>query len=82
MKQTEINEISNAFMEAWRDYFGDVMYYVPFDDQGTVVNHIYKESKGKKYLWNSKIAFHGTIKEIQSLDVAQPTGKREEKFLK
>lgn len=80
MKQTEINEISNAFMEAWRDYFGDVMYYVPFDDQGTVVNHIYKESKGKKYLWNSKIAFHGTIKEIQSIDVAQPTGKREEKF--
>jgi hypothetical protein len=80
MKQTEIDEISVAFKEAWVDYFGTEMYYVPFDRNSTTVNSIYQESKGKKYLYDSKMLFHGTIKELQHLDTGRPTGKRTEKF--
>ena len=80
MLQSEIDEISTAFMEAWKDYFGCIMYYVQFDLANTSMNTIYKESKQKSYLWDTKIPFHGTIKETQKLDVAQPTGKRVEKI--
>jgi hypothetical protein len=79
MRQDEIDEISGAFQEAWTEFFGAEMYYVSFD-ASTVANPIYRESKTKKYLWDSKKLFHGTLKEQQSQDVAQPTGKQVVKF--
>lgn len=80
MRQSEIDEISSAFLDAWKDYFGDLMYYVPLDKDNTSVNSIYRESKGKKYKFEDKIAFYGTIREQQRMDTAKATGKREEKF--
>jgi hypothetical protein len=79
MSQTEIDEISEAFKEAWEDYFGDVLYYVPFDYASTQFSEIYGESKKKKYLFLEKKPFHGTIKERELLDVNRPTGRSREK---
>lgn len=78
MAQSEINEISQAFMDAWRDYFGDELYYVPFD-YSTSADSIYSETKAKKYLFDEKKLFHGTIKEREDLDKGTATGKRVEK---
>lgn len=78
MKQQEIDEISVAFLEAWEEYFGDLMYYVPFK-QGDDLDNIYLESKAKVYDYDNKVPFHGTIREIQSQDKSLATGKLIEK---
>lgn len=64
MLQSELDEISEAFQEAWDDSFGQEMFYVPFDKSGTVVHPIYRESKAKKYDFENKLRFMGTFKEL------------------
>ena len=80
MSQQEIDEISEAFLEAWADYFGDELYYVPFDYTNTRPDGgIYSETKYKKYLYDSKVLLHATVKEREDLDVDTPIGKSIEK---
>lgn len=80
MAQSEIDEISQAFIEAWEDYFGDIVYYVPFDYSGTKADgSIYSETKTKKYLYDKKVLLHATVKERENLDVNTAIGKRVEK---
>lgn len=80
MQQSEIDEISEAFQDAWEEYFGDLMYYVRFNKKGTEFNDIYNESKKLKYDMDNKIPFHGTLKELEQDDVIQPYGDNEVKL--
>lgn len=60
----DIDEISNDFLEAWRDYFGQEMYYIRFLQDVTPNYHpVYRESKIKKYDEENKVLFHGVFKE-------------------
>lgn len=61
MLPNEIDEISVAFLDAWKEYFGQPMYYVPFLNGGTV-HPVYKESKTKTYDFANKLLFTGTFK--------------------
>jgi hypothetical protein len=61
--QSEIDEISEAFMDAWEEYFGQIMYYVPFNDNPSDKHSIYGESKKKTYDFTKKVMFHGTFKQ-------------------
>jgi hypothetical protein len=76
MKQNEIDEISEAFKEAWTEYFGDEIYYVPFDTVNNIPDSVYKEKIGKRYDYDNKKLFHGTLKEIASKDETHATGKK------
>lgn len=62
MRQEEIDEISGAFSEAWEEFFGMWINYVPM---GEVEKHpVYQETLGdKKYLWEEMKGFFGTFKE-------------------
>lgn len=75
MSQSEIDEISTAFLDAWTDYFGDVVYYIPFDYASSNADSVYSESKSKKYLNYEKKLIHASLKEREDLDVINPTGK-------
>lgn len=79
ISQLEIDEISEAFKEAWHDFFGDVCYYVQFDDF-TEPHPIYKENKRKQYKYGDKKKFHATVKEIQSMNESHPAGFRNIKY--
>lgn len=79
LNQIEIDEISDAFLEAWQEYFGTIMYYVPFKE-GDDLDDTYLESKAKVYDMENKIRVHGTIREIQSEDKSLATGKQVQKF--
>jgi hypothetical protein len=80
MSDLEINEVSDAFLEAWSDYFGDAMYYVPFDTN-TAYDGIYLEAKVKLYRYDLKKLFHGTLKEAQISDeLHQSGGKVKRKY--
>lgn len=78
MRIEEIKEISDAFLDAWEEFFGAKMFYVPFD-YATEPHPIYKDSKRKSYLFENKKPFHGTLKEVESMDETRQTGKREKK---
>lgn len=78
MKQSEIDEISTAFMDAWEEYFGMIMYYVPFDAKASKPHPIYGENKKKAYDWDKKILFHGTLK-YEPIEEAGEIGGRVEK---
>lgn len=77
MLQTEVDEISEAFLDAWKEYFGTVMYYVPFKESETPVHRIYKESKAKSYDYENKILFHGTFKQTPIEEKGELAGKVE-----
>lgn len=74
MNQSEINEISESFLEAWEDYFGAVMYLIPYE-YNVQDNSIYGDKKVKKYNIDKAVAFHGTLKELESPDVVKPDGR-------
>lgn len=78
MTQRERDEISDSFAEAWRESFGQEMFYVPFDEKGTeeTVHKLYKESKHKSYLFDKKVPFHGTYKQEPIEEVGELGGKR------
>lgn len=63
MLQNEIDEISVAFSEAWRDYFGQDMYYVPIKEDAIEIHPLYRETRKKVYDWESKKKFNGTFKQ-------------------
>jgi hypothetical protein len=63
MLESEINEISSAFSDAWQQYFGQPMYYIPMDELATEVHPIYGDTKVKAYKESSKISFYGTFKQ-------------------
>ena len=74
MLQSEIDEISGAFLDAWEEFFGTKMLYIPFD-ANSESHSIYNESMDRKYLHEEVVEFHGIIKEREDLDVTSPTGK-------
>lgn len=76
MQQSEVDEISIAFKEAWTDYFGDEMYYVTFDLDKTIKDDLYEEQKAKMYDYDNKKLFHGTLKESPSMDKLKQSGKK------
>lgn len=76
MQQSEVDEISEAFKEAWQEYFGDTMYYVTFDKTKTIKDDLYEEQKTKVYDYENKKAFHGTLKESPSMDKLKQSGKK------
>lgn len=81
MIQEEIDEISDAFIDAWEEYFGQMLYYVPFDEISTKNNAhpLYRDApkKGKIYLWDDMKPFHGTLKSEEVKEVGDMFGKDE-----
>lgn len=75
MRREELDEISIAFRDAWRDYFGDLLYYIPLSKQ-MEKDDVYLESKHKKYDFDKKVQFYGTLKEEPKMDELMQTGKR------
>lgn len=78
MLQGEINEISQAFLEAWQEFFGAPMLYIPLAGDNDP-HPIYNESKNKKYDEENAVVFYGTLKERETLDVTTAIGKRSRK---
>ena len=74
MAQEEVDEISVAFLDAWKDYFGSRFYYVPFVSIGDSVS-IYGESKKKKYDYDGAIEFTATFKEYEGKDSVKAYGE-------
>lgn len=79
MRQDEILEISSAFLDAWTDFFGTSMEYIPLSTE-TNFNSIYGESKTKTYDEKKAVTFYGTISEQESLEKTSPYGKNVERF--
>lgn len=75
MQQTEIDEISDAFSEAWEEFFGQVMYYVPLDRERTIVDDLYEETEKKVYDFANKVQFYGTLKLTEESEVGEISGK-------
>lgn len=63
MLQSEIDEISVAFSEAWDEYFGQPMYYVPYKTIEDNIHPLYRETRQKEYDWKNKVLFNGTFKQ-------------------
>lgn len=80
MQQAEIDEISEAFSDAWRDYFGDLMYYVRFNRKDTSFDTTYNESKKLSYDMDNKIPFYGALKDLEKDDTIEPYGDDETKL--
>jgi hypothetical protein len=77
MLQNEIDEISVAFLDAWDQYFGEKMFYVPFLEAETSVHRVYKESKTKTYDYANKLQFTGTFKQQPIREEGEIAGKEE-----
>lgn len=78
MLQEEIDEISDAFSEAWEEYFGQVMRYVPLSET-TEVHPIYGEAIGSiKYDWENYYEFNGTFKEKEHAESGDMYGRNGE----
>lgn len=77
----EINEISDSFLEAWIEYFGAPMHLVAFDEvassQDGNFDSLYDEAEELKYDFGNKVKFHGTLKDLESLDEETALGERE-----
>lgn len=74
MLQDELDEISDAFLDAWKESFGQEMYYVPFIIESTPTHPIYNESKKKKYDFENKLLFTGTFKELTNEEAGELFG--------
>lgn len=77
LSQSEIDSISKEFLDAWINYFGQEMYYVPLIKTG-VTKNIYGEVRQQdfKYDYDNKVLFHGTLKEKEVEDKLVTGGKR------
>lgn len=82
MIQSEIDEISEAFSDAWEEYFGQQLFYVPFDEKNTEnnVHPLYRDApkKGKIYLWDDMKPFYGTLKSEEVKEKGDMYGKDNE----
>lgn len=76
MQQKEIDEISDAFKEAWTDYFGDEISIVALKTSKSEIDDLYGESKKKEYDYENKITVHGTLKESPGMDEMKQAGKK------
>lgn len=81
MDRREIDEISDSFREAWEDYFGQKLKYVPLDKEKTEVDTLYDEDiGGKVYDYTKAKEFHGTLKEVMINEEGGPFGDKTEKL--
>lgn len=80
MLQNEIDEISDAFSDAWHEYFGQRMYYIKFDKSATAVHPVYGESKQKVYKEAEKVEFYGTLKESPIQETGEMRGSLEYQY--
>lgn len=80
MLQSEIDEISIAFHESWKEYFGTTHYLVPLMKDDIQFDDVYHESKKLKYDFKNKIAFCATQKELPNADTLQPYGRDDYKL--
>lgn len=62
MRQSEIDQISEAFLDAWVEFFGQKMHYIRYIGTSSPYDELYNESKRKVYDEVNKIEFHGSIK--------------------
>lgn len=77
MLERELNEISQAFLEAWTEAFGQEMYYIRFLSESTSSHSVYREATTKVYDTSNKKLFHGSIKQKpleEQMDIAENTG--------
>jgi hypothetical protein len=76
MRQDEIDEISDAFSEAWEEFFGQPMFYIQFI--GAENPHsLYRESKKKMYAEDGKKPFYGTFKQELIEEKGEIGGRKE-----
>lgn len=76
MTQTELDEISDAFLEAWEEYFGDEIKVIPFSTKNTKYDEVYGVSKSKQYDRTKAITLRATIRQAEHEDVSTALGKR------
>lgn len=76
MSQNELNEISDAFHEAWTDYFGDEIKVIPYSSKDTHYDEVYGVSKKKAYDRSKAITLTATIRQTEHEDVSSALGKR------
>ena len=62
MRQAEIDQISDAFHDAWEEFFGQKMSYIKYLGTSSSYSKLYNESKHKVYDTENKIDFYGSIK--------------------
>jgi FKBP-type peptidyl-prolyl cis-trans isomerase (trigger factor) len=64
MRQDEIDEISDAFHDAWKEFFGMEMNLITMKpkDQQDSYDDLYGEDKKKDYEEGNKLSFFGTFK--------------------
>lgn len=77
MRQDEIDEISDSFHDAWVEYFGQPMFYVPFVNDPTKIHPVYREVREKKYDYDNKVQFHGSFKQSPIKEDGDMTGKED-----
>ena len=75
MEQKELDEISDAFVDAWEEFFGQEMFYVPFDENASKPHPIYGENKNKVYDYENKKRFMGTFKELSDEEAGELFGQ-------
>ena len=75
MDYREIDEISDAFLEAWVENFAQPMEYVKYSDEN-IIHPVYGEQiTGKKYDEEEAVVFHGTLKETEFEETGNIYGK-------
>ncbi|MBO8161150.1 MAG: hypothetical protein H0Z24_05890 [Thermosipho sp. (in: Bacteria)] len=78
MQQNEIDKISEAFSDAWKEFFGQEMYYIKFKDTNTPSDTLYYENDVKEYDRVNKIKFYGSIKFNPTKKEIELAGLKEE----
>lgn len=76
MTQVELDEISDAFLEAWEQYFGDEITVFPFSAKTTKYDEVYGVSKKKEYDRLKAIKLTATIRQSEHEDISTALGKR------
>ena len=74
MNVQEILEISKEFENAWKEFFGGQMFFIPFIKAESTIEDPYDEAKILVYDFANKIAFYGQLKDNESLDVESAIG--------
>lgn len=77
MKQKEVDNISKEFLQAWKDFFGMKLKYIPYNREDSDFSDIYGDNiPGLAYDYNKAIEIYGIIKELDGVDKIMPAGKR------
>ena len=64
MLQKEVDQISDSFLDAWREFFGQEIEYIRYveDSTPTTYESLYGEDEGKSYDRLNPTIFYGSIK--------------------